>query len=1259
MKNKAITKNSISTPSPVDSRKKVVPEKPVNSRQLPKSPKINFDLNPRQPPLPQYSLAKNVSPEFNSDAITASDMLTSTSSDKPEIVALSEFLPCYTSGKELNKIGEFLQVKQDALLISCVDSLNNILEFISKQEESDQTSSLKQYINNSSTDLYNFCNTFSSNINWFLGSVENVKKTFNFKNFILAYEENKLKSTVQEEFLNNFPSSINELLSVNENSFSKWTLTKLWLQLCVEYKEALISGTGNEGSLFVINPNYSDTSTTNEDPYTVNKPKNFGNKLNYNTSQVQLPDFFANGYNLTVGQNFKILKTDLDNIFQTKKYSILNIPLRDLVAVDKQQKAKNIAQLSYLICRELNYSMQLRKLKYLNSNIFNLFGYPSSLVDQANNLNFLNAIIGSVGNDITEVVIQPGATSNNTLVNIAQKVTTEGASKYEVLSFENRYINDDVQSTNQKSRSAVLTPGSTYYIENILNLDVNKGISTVRLKNFQKEIENAIDALAQLNLQISSFMYSNTATPRTVENIIGNSKTYNADNQSVNDVIDNGELKELVKNPIYLIRYLEKQLISSKIDSFTLLERYTSPAQLTINSTDISLVLISLALSQLFERKNNNLLSLLFMYVVAKTQNSQIQLETVISSIKNHLMELSLSAASTNNESQSNLKKIDLALIDSNNLNVFQSLNKIADIFVKIVSSTNEIDPASPPVNFNPNPFVFSSNASGTSSVQKTFFSGIAKESIMVVLFYLCCLMLHENNSEAIVEITKGASLGKVYESPNSIVVKKIKTLESITTIKTVETLDGIDSESEQDVNVYEYDNIVAESEKMIYDEILKIKKMTSWFITYLSSLKNKLNSFINDVEGNASVNFQQDIYTPALNQLKRNDLVNAALTLEQLKLLQSKLAYVRTRFQADYNSSIKNLVPYFVNLKNDSVIDKILPIEDLHLVAWKFFLKDYLKSGELLEGVADNKKILSVGIPHKLYQKLQRPINVTSLANSISSYNLVYINIYMIDNLRPLLVHKPQKFIFDLNKFPSRILNYYIDTAIGTQKKINDEPKYEDLDLQNFDYINYLPFFNLQDFQNISEIRADNASDLFESNNYLNYVGLSEDEAIKLKNNHIHSLFMEEYLRFLSGCGFDEQSFFNYGTDIEKIKSVNITAPANTSGAVNYLKNTLLVGSDNIKKMLISPKKFDRVFHIIVDPDDFEISMEDTNSKLANVGLDQITAIDLVQRYNSAIEIIETKDALNNTVVKYKRKTSKTNEVEFNEFYVDMEIIS
>ena len=52
--------------------------------------------------------------------------------DKLEIIALTEFLPCY-SDEKLNKTGQFFQAKQDALLVSCVDGLINVFNLIKKQ----------------------------------------------------------------------------------------------------------------------------------------------------------------------------------------------------------------------------------------------------------------------------------------------------------------------------------------------------------------------------------------------------------------------------------------------------------------------------------------------------------------------------------------------------------------------------------------------------------------------------------------------------------------------------------------------------------------------------------------------------------------------------------------------------------------------------------------------------------------------------------------------------------------------------------------------------------------------------------------------------------------------------------------------------------------------------------------------------------------------------------------------------------------------
>ena len=354
----------------------------------------------------------------------------------------------------------------------------------------------------------------------------------------------------------------------------------------------------------------------------------------------------------------------------------------------------------------------------------------------------------------------------------------------------------------------------------------------------------------------------------------------------------------------------------------------------------------------------------------------------------------------------------------------------------------------------------------------------------------------------------------------------------------------------------------------------------------------------------------------------------------------------MKTRLSTTYDSGLKQLTPYFVSLKNEDkqILNSILPLEDLHIASWNFLLKDYLNKPKLNSYAASNLKILSVGVPHKLYQTLQKPTEASNSGGSKPSQNLVSINVYLIDHLRPTLIHKPKKFIFDLKKFPIRVLNYYLDEALVTLNPGNQSIGSQYSDLKS---IKYLPFLNLQDFQSVSDLTTVNIIDEG-SQRYLD-AGLEVEQIEQLKTNHIDSIFFEEYLRFTSGVSFDEHSFFNFDKKAKSIDASMIRIPVNTRGALEYFKNTIFIGTDEIKKMLVMPKKFDRVFHVAFDPDDFEI--DTTLRKFGN--------IDIIDYYVQQGIIVKIANLDDSPVDEYKRAVTSNSNVEFNSYHVVLESIT
>jgi hypothetical protein len=154
----------------------------------------------------------------------------------------------------------------------------------------------------------------------------------------------------------------------------------------------------------------------------------------------------------------------------------------------------------------------------------------------------------------------------------------------------------------------------------------------------------------------------------------------------------------------------------------------------------------------------------------------------------------------------------------------------------------------------------------------------------------------------------------------------------------------------------------------------------------------------------------------------------------------------------------------------------------------------------------------------------------------------------------------------------------------------------------------------------------------------------------------------MEQYFSFLSDTKVDENRYTNFsllkgGIDIQfqnfvaKISSQTGKPPPptqtfNPSASNFYLRDTYLLPNINsFFKELISPRKFDRVFHLVVDPDDFII---DTNSEDDSLA----TSPTAINRYKNKIELID-KSKPNSG---YKRAGTGLFEITFDNYFAAVE---
>lgn len=1217
-------------------------------------------------PIQVYSIdQQKIGSTFSEKTSEPLDLFKNINSDRPEIIALCNFLPCYTNDGRLNELGEFFQIKQDALLITCVDTINNIVETISTEEDDNTTN----YINNTRAELLDFCTKIEDDITQLVSSFEDVKKSLNIKRDI-STELADIK-TLPDNFkvFDKFETITNCSPDVVKN----WTNTKLWLQLCKEYKETLRSGVCKDDGLFVMKKS-SPSNNSIVDPLLIFNPKNYDQKFDFNSRQPEINlDVFTENiqWNLDI---YELFYKTFRNILTNDENSILNVPLNNLIRnSDKKEKGKTIARLSYLISREFRYSDRLRLLSELQSPshfLLENISYPRETLTPTTTVDnrvFWDYFIGRFGDDITQTPDQSRLINSDNLTSLAQfkaEVTsiTEPVKSLEVLSFENRYINDDVG----KKRSAILTPGTAFLVDDVFTTGNTSLFNTINVTRFKNKISTVIKNIKEisgLNFGVRSWLFDGTSPRSNLQLVTGiNNSTVSEtaaeeDDQTAENKPDQDLLDEEIRNPFLLLRRLEQDLLINE----GFISRFDLPKNVADGtSQDLGRALIDLALKD-YENTNTHLLTCIFLYVIFKVDsNLKAKLGTeFFSTARSYIVGNKFRTyfddyfLDNNNFITPNSKRVNVMNFDN-----YKTLDNIADLMTNLVHKFMAQD-------FKNNisdQFAFRNPFTANVGKPKTYYSRISLESMMLLMFYLCCLLLNETNQETIVGWKENQLTIK--KSDNSAIIDNVYVNEQDVLASVTPELIPIFRKNEDILiyNYYRYDEIILTAENFINNEIISTRKTTSYFLSYLSTLENKFTNFINNFEltgtaANNAVSIRTNIQSilelsTTLNSDQIEKITLQVFSIEQLRLIKSKLSYMKFRFQENYDSLIKSLVvPYFVSLKDEDVkvIDGCLPIEDTHLVSWKLFLKYYLNRYEFRNPIANNAKIVSVGIPHKLYRKLQKPVEASTLQNTINDVNLVSINVYLVDNLRPLLVYKPQKFIFDINRFFLRTLNSYEDYFAELP------PQFDNSSI-------VFPFLNLNDFQSkfsqtVSAKKQDYenlAKSLYELK-YKNFI--SNTEYNRMIKNHTDSFMMEEYLNFITGQSFDENAFYNYDQTLTQFDSsfINIDLPL-TEGSTQYLKNTGFVGTNAIKNSLICPKKFDRVFHLFLDPENFVVDQGKTGLFKPD---DRTSGVSVIEYYFNKRDIVRLQSG------EYRRRGANLagqtddKKQEFDSYFVELEIIA
>lgn len=412
-----------------------------------------------------------------------------------------------------------------------------------------------------------------------------------------------------------------------------------------------------------------------------------------------------------------------------------------------------------------------------------------------------------------------------------------------------------------------------------------------------------------------------------------------------------------------------------------------------------------------------------------------------------------------------------------------------------------------------------------------------------------------------------------------------------------------------------------------------------------LGEVYRSSNSLLAFLRGNTSTSWLsvvKHLYDrdTSLNTVIKSILFNLSLSREQFVSSLWRESESTDRVWDEKWYGVLKSYPLYCDIPQNC--GNLLPLNPHKLISFPS-LSPYFKGNSFQKVKGNNLRILSVGIPHRLNRTLRSSPSIKDPTS-----NVVRIRVFKLDRLHPDIVFNPMEFLFEMNRFPTRSLDLWGNESIlgGGSDLLTLPTK----------LVNYR-----------GEVKnCKNYSEGFEYDLYGN--SLTNSERREIYKNHTLSFLMEEYLRWFTGVELDEGGWGNftqltsgspilqegYGNLIKNVKNGGsftvvggkVTDPTSSliepdTSVKFYLRNeTFFLNPDTILRKHVYPRKFDRVFTVVVDPDEFTVdsshSTASTLDTLTNLGV-------LVRDTNSGI---------------YKHRDTSESDISMCEYFTTVEPI-
>lgn len=1136
---------------------------------------------------------KKISDIFNKK-FSAYEELVGISQERPEIISMVNFLPITNGNLELSDISDFqssnILTKEGKYFLSQI--LANEI----------QASDIKFFFEKLEKVFPKVKNLLKSTTLNFSSNISNVEEIANFLFNIVEYVESlrenlDLRNTIyqiSDQNKNDVSTSINKNnINTSKGLLSNTTALQSILRPNIF---SLLENFGFNKS------NVANFSSTKLWIQTLHELKscllNYSDNFNEEKSAKKLSD--KNAFNTLIEEKkYFSISADINPIEFFA--GVEADPLVDLSVSFVTNAWKNIyrnlkhSDSEFVICNLLNYCS--KELKYSNAlsdktsiSALTAEGYQLSSIND----DIFSFIVGDTSFSLDKI---QQSDVNNTLTNLAFSIPEPTIA---TLTFETRYIE------NQK---AVYTPGYEYFVNSIY------------------DVKNAELNLEKFNLLLDKL---NKSTSRA-RNLLSSLEVIEESNNV--DI-----LAAQSRSTVYNIDSFFSYFVSNICDN--------------AGKTNAKILADDVAAIYTLAKKDQELKSLLFLSTLFR---SILEAESETFALKFIKKELTLSPNSLNRIIDlivQRVVKISNATDSANKqytkmtiADLKQSLKKgtyttkIVDDFLKFYYT-----------NFNEDAFVDG----------KTKFRQVQDTAILMSLFDVCVNCISEFSNKSIKSVVVSPTQAKqliefVFETKNKNNLDKIK---SIKTRLTNEV------------------NIQKNSVSFVFETLTKLQQNFNLTKTLITSAEAK------------------ETFKKINNALNNGMLFKSLMNEQQLHLIISNLKDVVeiSKTKKDINSEEA------FDIIDESIVDAKL----------KNALLTTFSDIKFNEANGFNKKIVSVGVPCGFTKNLnlKSKDGFNTFSKEKTEKDIITINVHKVDLQNPDLVYSPIKFLFELSRFPVRNSNYYsevssnaslvdICSSIPTRdfsqslatdsgvyyynkdNSVNSKTKkpafanssYSFLSSKQKEeiavnhvlsflyevYIKIMTNVNISDYsfaldpQKILKINPDVLKDI--SGNYLDLI----------KNHTQKTSVNKSSLKLFSGITNTIQnnnSLSGFKKDANLLSQNNTSVQKNLTQktADTYLHGlkildsvskltTTLMNDFALIKTLISPKKFDRVFHVMVDPDDFDINYNETiKTAQGKMALEQLIARgDVVQMSN-------------NKSFKYKDRTKTQDDIVLEKYFVSIE---